>query len=207
MATAGGHKQIVEALFTHDGSILAEGEDIPAAIRRAIVRNHQPVLKSLLKWGRRLGLEAISEVDGKYTNKVQRALREDLSETVRILMGKRAVVDENGGTRSYALQAAANRGSEEEVLDLLDLGADINNCDSKRGSELDAAAAKGNLKMVHILLEKGAKVILELEDSGFCRTSALVRAASAGHGEVVELLVEKSPGIDAWTLEGTQPGQ
>ena len=102
------------------------------------------------------------------------------------------------------LLIAANKGTVEEVRELLeiDAGVDIN---FKGGynnrSPLYVAVSSGNKEIAELLISKGADVNAKDKDG---RTS-LHSAASSGNKEIAELLISKGADVNAQSNNGWTP--
>lgn len=92
------------------------------------------------------------------------------------------------------LVKAAYDGNYDNVVWYVDHGGvDPNIPDSHGNTALQVAATRGNLKIVEYLAGKA-----ELEYGNKAqRGTALVRAAAAGHGEVVRLLIKRGAEVEA----------
>jgi len=112
-------------------------------------------------------------------------------ETLILLIQAGADVNELDKDGLTPLVAAAWNGSTEMVSALLAAGADAN---AAEGAALQSAALNGNLATVQALLEGGAQPDWEADAS---RGSALFRAASEGHVDVVHLLIHWAGRVDA----------
>lgn len=91
-----------------------------------------------------------------------------------------------------ALVVAAAAGREKDVASLLDQGADINTLSEKDGwSALSLASENGHLATVRLLVERGARVDQVVNQE----LTALQRAVSARHLDVVRFLMQHGAGI------------
>jgi beta-lactamase regulating signal transducer with metallopeptidase domain len=85
----------------------------------------------------------------------------------------------------------AQRGNHEEILRLLDAGADINGIVHGDGTALIAAAHRGQLDVVRLLLDRGADVNVGSQGDG----TPLINAAQKGHLQIVLLLLERGADV------------
>ncbi|KAI0454305.1 hypothetical protein F5B21DRAFT_504410 [Xylaria acuta] len=139
------------------------------------------------------------------------------------------LVNAQGGTCGYALQAASLGGHEKIVQLLLEKGAEVNAQGGCYDSALQAASLGGHEKTVQLLLEEGANVNTEgvhfenalqsagdreeiiqlfadksanIHAQGGCQSDYALQVASAGgHEKIVLLLLERGADINA-TSEG-----
>jgi len=93
-----------------------------------------------------------------------------------------------------ALMTAVNRNDKEQVQQLVDQGADVNQLESNGDAPLIMAAYKGHSEIVEILLKAGADVTAV--DPGM-KATALHAAAYAGRTKSAQLLIEYGIDIDA----------
>ena len=106
---------------------------------------------------------------------------------VHQLLQAQANVNLVGGLHRHALNAAAYSGHAEIVQLLLEHGVEIEPADEYRyGSALGAAARKGHVDIVRLLIQKGWSVNRKFKTY----YSVLVVAATYGHAEVVQALLE-----------------
>lgn len=84
----------------------------------------------------------------------------------------------------YRLFDAAENKRVEEVVKLLDQGADVNWISRNSATLVMVAAASGQIDLVRLLLQRGA--VIQTEHGG----DALVSAAASGSCELVALLLE-----------------
>jgi len=103
-------------------------------------------------------------------------------------------------TMSYGCAATLNetalKGSESEVKNLLDQGADVNSKDSGGFSPLTNAALSGQGSIVKLLIDKGADVDYALEKLKRCRPHC-----SRGL-QLLESIAKKQNLIQSWSVEG-----
>lgn len=93
-------------------------------------------------------------------------------------------VNQIGSTGDSPLHIACRRGTEEEILDLLACGADINMRGDIGNTPLHFAAMAGRQKIVQLLLQKGSRVTSR---NDFDET-ALQVARQGGKRDVVDFL-------------------
>lgn len=108
----------------------------------------------------------------------------------------------SNGEAQTNLHFASERGDFNEVVRLLDNGADVNIHDSNSLAPLDYALDSGNLKLVSLLLERGADV--NNRDKHFGST-ALHYAATIGNLELISLLLERGADINIYDKNGVTP--
>lgn len=84
------------------------------------------------------------------------------------------------------LDDEVNRGNPENVMRLIEQGADVNGRNVLENTPLMAAAYTGQADMVRLLLARGADKSLQ----GFDGKTAQEMAAQAGHQEVLLALGE-----------------
>lgn len=119
-------------------------------------------------------------------------------EVVKILIARGADVHATYRSGSTPLHLAANRGFERVAQMLLDRGAKVNAIDQAGARPLDEAAWRGNTGMLRLLIQAGAGVKDANAKTG---ETALHLAASKGHYEAVEILLEA--GADAAARDAT----
>ncbi len=97
-----------------------------------------------------------------------------------------------------ALLGAAMGNNAQEVISLLNQGADINHADTNGDTALIRAARNGYIEIVRILIEHRANVN---RADGYGLT-ALIEAADRGYGEVVNVLIEAGADINHTSNHG-----
>jgi ankyrin repeat protein len=113
-----------------------------------------------------------------------------LSMVTKLLLGKGADVNAQGGSHGSALQAASAKGYEQVVEILLEGGAKVNAQDEYH-SVLQAASARGHERVVKILLDNNANV--NAQSRGY--RTALQEASASGHVQVVKILLDRDADI------------
>jgi len=93
---------------------------------------------------------------------------------------------------------ATSTNDQNEILQALKNGADINVSDQKGVTALIYAATEGHTNIVQLLLENGAKVNAANENGN----TALMQAAHNGHTNIVQLLLEKGANVNAQENNG-----
>ena len=105
-----------------------------------------------------------------------------------------------GGKNKRLIEAAAN-GDLDEVMELVEKGADVNARDKDGWTPLHHAAANGHLDIVKFLVENGADVDAEANDG----STPLHVAAFFGHLDVVKFLVKNGAYVNAMDNDGQTP--
>jgi ankyrin repeat protein len=113
-----------------------------------------------------------------------------LSMVTKLLLGKGADINAQGGSHGSALQAASAKGYEQVVEILLEGGAKVNAQD-KWQSVLQAASAGGHEQVVKMLLDNNANVNAKSGNRG----TALQAASASGHVRVVKILLDRGADI------------
>lgn len=112
------------------------------------------------------------------------------SEVVKSSKGvKKPYTMKRDASGSSLLQRACKKGNLNEVRDLLERGADPNECDFCGFTCLHEAALNGDIDIVRYLISKGADVNKQALPDGDLETP-LIDAADNGHYEIVKLLLE-----------------
>ncbi|KAM5170131.1 protein phosphatase 1 regulatory subunit 12A isoform 2-T2 [Mantella aurantiaca] len=97
--------------------------------------------------------------------------------------------------------AACSSGDSEEVLKLLDRGADINYANVDGLTALHQACIDDNLEMVKFLVENGAS-INQPDNEGWIPLHA---ASSCGYADIAEYLISQGANVGAVNSEGDTP--
>lgn len=120
------------------------------------------------------------------------AAQSGLYVTTRLLLGRHAEVNAEGGHFGNALQAALIGGHNQVVKILLEKGAEVNAQGGHLGNALQAASYRDHEQIVETLLDRGAEVSAQGGHFG----TALQAASSGGHKQVVETLLEKGTEVN-----------
>lgn len=96
----------------------------------------------------------------------------------------------------------SEKGNIEQILQLLDMGADVNAKDKEGWSPLLNALGMNHFQAAEILIAAGADVNYKLPTSPFDKTP-LMKAASVGSLSMVEILLSKGAAVNAKREDGT----
>jgi ankyrin repeat protein len=190
-----GAKIDARAIIDGGGSYRSETERrfVHTAVELAASEGHTDIVGYLLRKGASLE-----------TSCLQLACRNGHFDTAKFLLEQGVNIDADGGG-STALQEAAGNGHMAIVCFLLEAGANVNSGESttetgdsyRVAPALYRAAVSGREDMVELLLGKGAKIEFGQEnDSRGSRDSALIGAATYGHGSIVNLLIAHGADIN-----------
>ena len=135
-----------------------------------------------------------------YTPLIQ-AASEGQVDMVKILLKHGASVNAENTSGATALIFAAEKGHNEVAEILLDSGSNINKQDSLGLTPLIFAAQEGNTKLVTMLLERGALPNLKTIPRR-AEDTAIIKAASNGHKDVVSALLLHGADVDAANNRG-----
>jgi bla regulator protein blaR1 len=91
-----------------------------------------------------------------------------------------------------ALIEAVQSGDLQDIVELLNAGADVNCAVDGDGSPLIVAARRGSMSAVQLLMEHGADVNEAVEGDG----NPLIAASVRGHLEIVDLLLKQGARIE-----------
>jgi ankyrin repeat protein len=187
MACTYGHLEVVSLLLEKHSDYFVKKVpmDFNRALNAAIKEKKVPCAKLLLDW-------ALKKDPSILPTKLRDLSEENTDYMIEILYTDRAkVIEEGGGTKGNALQAAARKGDCEAVSHLLDLGADIDNYKGSYGTPMIAAASNGKLEVVRLLLERGADFKRKDGRKYGTMGSAIDAAAAACHETVFRELLNK----------------
>jgi ankyrin repeat protein len=124
------------------------------------------------------------------------------ADTTALLIRARASVDARNNYGITPLALAAETGNAAVIDQLLRGGADPNGAVRAGETPLMLAARSGNVEAVTVLLRAGARVDANETWNG---QTALMWAGAAGHGPVVQVLIDHHADIHARSNGGTTP--
>ncbi|KAJ5029234.1 heterokaryon incompatibility protein-domain-containing protein [Bipolaris maydis] len=170
--------------------------DKPKAILKAAMRGYDQVVRRLLHI--KLGVAQEEECEALVLQKV---VTRRLAGLLPFLLNTEIDVNAQGGEYGNALQAAASRSSNEEIVKiLLNAGADVNAQGGYYGNALQSASATSRSKYrvrsketVKMLLDAGADVNAQ----GGYYGNALQAAAYNGWYGIVEGLLDAGADVNA----------
>ena len=112
---------------------------------------------------------------------------------------KNNMADERGNLETESTQGvddpllkAVQEGQEEDIVPLIEQGADVNKRYQKNRTLLMIAAEKEHFNIVNILISKGAEVDAQDEDG----RTPLIFAAQEGHDKIVDILLEAGADVN-----------
>jgi ankyrin repeat protein len=200
LAIQGGHIPVIQALLdagadpnlsdeTDDG--LAANSPLMEAASTFFATNRAEMVRLLLKWGAN-----INQQDATGNTALMCAIDcsdMDVFEALVTAAGVDLDIKDNEGNTAL-MRVAHRRELSKAVHRLKEAGA------SEAGLkevELVRAAAQGNLERVNLLLQDNLNVNLRIDE-----TTALCIAASDGHHEMVQRLIEAGADVDKRSSEG-----
>ncbi len=182
LAAESGNVKFLSLVLDIDGASYAQGKAYMTAIGSAACQGHKSAVRVLLEKGPELNAEK------GYTLVLRNLIPKGIDAMLAHAMRS---IDAEGRTKDNALQSAASEGNTEEVLLLLENGADINYHAPQHGTALAAAAGHGNLSLVQQLLDKGANVhCLGGHRPAFPGPTAVQQAVLNGYEAVLSLLLQ-----------------
>ncbi|KAG8794799.1 hypothetical protein FRC16_010360, partial [Serendipita sp. 398] len=153
------------------------------------------IWKDAILWLLEAGADA-NAVEGKYGTPLQRAVAEEKTSIVGVLLKQGAKVNYSiCGEYGTPLHAAAFKNNRSLAMLLIDHGADVTARGGKYETVLQAQAAseKENEEMARLFIDKGA----EINAIGGKYGSALRAAIVKGHDNIVQLLLDKDAVIES----------
>ncbi|KAL8878265.1 MAG: hypothetical protein Q9198_003885 [Flavoplaca austrocitrina] len=176
--------------------LLRQGEDVNqtsqmgiTALMSAAKAGYIDTVRALLAAG-----ADVNKADEEGTTALISAAGAGYVDTVMALLAVDADVNKADKWDTTALVSAAGAGYVGTVRALLAAGADVNKVNKEGTTALVSAAGAGYVDTVRALLAAGAQ-----PDLDNCDTSALMTAASDGHDEVVQILLDHEANIEAAT--------
>jgi ankyrin repeat protein len=112
-----------------------------------------------------------------------------------------APADTFAGDKDFELILASESGDLARVIEMLQIGANVNAVTADGISGLMYAAQKGHLEVVRVLVLNGANI----DYSSFYEAPALISATRANHEDIVEFLLKKGADIGIQDKNGATP--
>ncbi|KAJ7697630.1 ankyrin repeat-containing domain protein [Mycena rosella] len=205
-AIARGSESVSRFLIEHGADVNANAGSYGTALHIATRRGHYENVRLLLEYG-----AAVNAMGGRFPggSALYLALFKGASHNriARLLLEHGADANGQAGEYRSVLQLAIATGNEEVARLLMKHGANVNANAGAHGTALYLASRLGSYKLVRVLLEHGAEVntTFEWRDStlgqgswaghnvglrGGWHGSPLGAASSAGHTNIVSLLIE-----------------
>ncbi|KAF9922950.1 hypothetical protein FBU30_006911 [Linnemannia zychae] len=191
-----GHDKVAELLIQHHADVNARGGHLDTPLHDAAQNGHVEVVKLLLSHG--------ANVLAKNAKGVIPIDVSDDKEVIDLLQRRQALINMLTGRNQAGqtlLHRACSSGSYNNVVDLLNQGADINAQDNAQWTPLHEAALAGHTEVVELLLSRGAQP----NAKGHGNDTALHDAAQNEHEDVVKLLLEYGADPDFKNCKGEKP--
>ena len=180
LAASGEHADIVEYLLDHGADPVVQDEDSGTALYVASENGSVPIVRNLV--GR---MSNVNVIGGLHKRPLNAAAYNGHIEILRILLRHDVEIDpEEEYQYGSALGAAARKGHESVVKELLQKGWNANRSIKRYHSPLVVAATYGHLDVVKALLEYKVDII--------SRQLALENASKNGKADVVKMLLGQS---------------
>jgi ankyrin repeat protein len=186
IASENGHLDVVQELLSCNAKINSAGGYYKRPITGAAYYEQDEIVQELLKHKP----EIIPDDESRYGNALQTAAHEGVELIVQMLLDYGVNIDIKGGHYDYAIAAAAS----EKKDDIVGLLLTRNPCVESLNEAIFRAAQVGDEDVVRLVLEEFDK--RELSPSFTSRRgNSLVSPAQNGYVEVLNMLLEKSPGM------------
>ncbi|KAG0236419.1 hypothetical protein BGW42_003577 [Actinomortierella wolfii] len=176
-----GHERVAELLIQHHADVNAPGGHLDTPLHDAAQNGHVEVVKLLLSHGANVMAKNIKGVTAMDVT--------DDKEVLELLQRRQALINMITGKNQAGqtlLHRACSSGSYNNVVELLNQGADIHARDNAQWTPLHEAALAGHTEIVELLLSRGA----DPNAQGHGADTALHDAAQNEHEDVVRVLLE-----------------
>ncbi|XP_022239435.1 ankyrin repeat domain-containing protein 30B-like isoform X3 [Limulus polyphemus] len=187
LATAQGHKSIVEYLIAHKALIdVIDGEG-RTPLMKAVECYHADIVEFLLTCG------ANGNLSDKYGDtSLHLAVRTGQPEVAFTLLKQRLDVNARNAEGWTPLHVATAQRQQNVVKCLLEMGALINSADEEGKTPLMLASKAGNAPLVSLLLSSGANIEMQ-DNQGW---TALDFAALTCKSEIVDILTQNMKTVE-----------
>ena len=181
-ACISGHSRLVSQLIGAGADVNSDADQGVTALLWACQHGHFGTAKVLLDAGAAVDVGTTRTGIGPLS---VAAVQGHLS-MVKLLVKRRASVNQKEHHGSTALHFACQSGFVDVAVFLLDHGANIHAITRKGGTPLYGACQNGHVELVEVLAERGAVIDAPTSQGA----TPLVIAAQNGHDDVVECLIE-----------------
>ena len=198
-ASEEGHLEFAEWLLDSGAEVNVHDATQNTPLHLAVTRGRLDLVRMLLKRG-----ADVQSLDGDGRTPLFSAAKGGSPDVVRLLLDHGADAHIRDDNENNALHIAAAGGHLDVARMLLALNLEVNarNCNGMTPL-CSALETSGKPDVVRLLLDHGAAVRMPAHDK-HCR-SALHVAAGSGNSELVQMILERNPDIEARDDEGETP--
>jgi len=216
LAASSGYARIVSLLLERGAQVDVKSAKGQTPLFHACQKGHSQVVQMLLSAGANANLQDEQQLSPLHLGAIY-----GQSDCVGILIHEgHAQVDLKSSTETTPLHYAVRGGHVEVVKCLLENGASLSfdtstshSASQGGGSLLFIAVENGDIECTRILLEFGCsvhqtvnmKLLIHKDFETSDCVQPLALAASKGHGEIVDLLIQYNADIQARTSKGWTP--
>lgn len=197
-ASSEGHADVVRLLLNHGADPGEEDKYVNTALHLAACEGNTRVIRLLLDSGANPGL-----FNESGDTPLHLAAQCGHQTAIERLLDFGVSISGLTQIEQTPLHLAASEGHKETVQFLLDSGSDLFAMDVKKHTALHYAAQGGHEAVFQQLLDAYVEKDMDFLGKCQCGKTVLDKAAEAGHGDIVKLLIEKgvdiTPGNDGFT--------
>ncbi|OGM49544.1 ankyrin repeat-containing protein [Aspergillus bombycis] len=188
-----GTVEIVESLLAHSTPVGILEPDGQTVLHAAVAGNNPSVVPSLCRAG-----VAINALDASGNTALHLAALYGCTAFARLLLEMGADVSVSHGDGKTALHLAAWTGQEDLLQLLVDAGAEVGALHRSGGhTALHYAAVEGGVDAFRVLLHAANAQKFDWLRPCWCGGTVLSKAATKGHRDIIELIVESGVDVTA----------
>lgn len=191
------HQDDIALILVHNGAnLFLRDWDGDSSFQKAVQNNRILLIPSMLEQLTNNPIYRLHLIN-EYENAIVSAYFQNYKELFAMLVKRILITNRNPNLLTISLLGAAANGWNDQIILLLENGANVNGIDRNGSTALHEASSQNRTEIVALLLNRGANV--NVRDTN--RLTPLILATRKGFGPIVSLLLDYKADtslVDLW---------